>query len=163
MALAICLAQFVSSCTTAPERKLHLAVLAPSELVTAGGSKDLRGNLGLAGSCPPLQYPPNAIPNEEGVGFGACFIPRIKRFHATLYIRYTATFFRKGILGSEAGERMLDAGTSCFNGQPCFGGFTPAKNHFPEGVWLLEFFDRNEKILELEFVVQSATAGTGVQ
>jgi len=150
----------LSACVSSPEESTTPFISISSEDVDiewAGGMHGLKSNLGVAGSCPTPEFLPHEIPNELGVGFGVCFIPRIKGAHATLGILYTITLPGDGVINPETNERIkqVNGYASCFNGRRCFGGYIPEKNDFSPGEWIFEFYRINRKIIKHSFVVQT--------
>lgn len=141
--------------STAPNK---IAATKDVEIVWAAGLRGLQANLGLAGSCPTPEFYAHEIPNEVGVGFGICFIPKIKSSHATLGILYKITLPGDGVIDPITKEHVRQVGglTQCFNGRPCFGGYVPSQYEFLPGEWLFEFYQIDRKIIEFKFVIKSS-------
>lgn len=148
--------QSTSPKSTAPYK---VATVDDVEIVWAAGMRGLKPRLGLAGSCPTPEYYAHEIPNDLGVGFGICFIPRIKGAHGNFGIRYTVTLPGEGAINPATNERVkqVSALTNCFNGLPCFGGYIPDQYDFLPGEWLFEFYRLDRKIIEFRFVVKAHT------
>ena len=85
-----------------------VAVSDDIEIVWVAGMRGLQPELGLAGSCPTPEFFAHEIPNDLGVGFGVCFIPKIKGVHASLGILYTITLPGEGAINPETKDISID-------------------------------------------------------